>query len=58
MKTLSAFSLAALILITVSAPSLAGETKKNTAQTQAATTNQQLSVKILRLRFRAYQISQ
>ena len=58
MKTLSTLSLAALMLVTASAFSFAGETKKNTAQTQAATTNQQISIKVLRLRIRTYQLSQ
>jgi hypothetical protein len=58
MKTLTALAFAALMLATASAPSFAGESKKNTAQTQAATANQQLSIKLLRLRIRAYQINQ
>jgi hypothetical protein len=55
MKTLNTLSLAALMLVTASALSFAGESKKNTAQTQAATANQQLSIKLLRLRMRAHQ---
>jgi hypothetical protein len=58
MKTLTALAFAALMLATASDPSFAGESKKNTAQTQAATANQQLSIKLLRLRIRAYQINQ
>jgi hypothetical protein len=56
MKTLSILTLAALMLTTASAPSFAGEAKKNTSQTQAATANQQLSIKLLRLRMRAHQV--
>jgi hypothetical protein len=58
MKTLAAIAFAALMLATASAASYAGEDKKNTAQTQAATANQQLSIKLLRLKIRAHQINQ
>ena len=53
MKTLIALSLAGLLLAVASAPSFAGDAKKNTAQTQVATANQQVSIKHLRLRMRA-----
>ena len=53
MKTLIALSLAGLLLAVVSASSFAGDNKKNTTQTHAATTNQQVSIKHLRLRMRA-----
>ena len=55
MKTLTALAFAALMLVTASAASYAGEDRKNTVQTQAATANQQLSIKLLRLRMRAVQ---
>jgi CHASE3 domain sensor protein len=55
MKTLTALAFAALMLVTASAASYAGEDKKNTAQNQAAMANQQLSIKLLRLRLRAHQ---
>ena len=58
MKTLSALSLAALILTAVSASSFAGDDQKNTAQIQAANANAQTSIRHLRLRVRAYQVSQ
>ena len=54
MKTLSALALATLMVVTASASSFAGD-KKNTAQIQATTTNQQVSIKHLRLRLRAHQ---
>jgi hypothetical protein len=53
MKTLIALSLAGLLLAVASASSIAGGEKKNTTQTHAATTNQQVSIKHLRLRMRA-----
>ena len=53
MKTLIALSLAGLLLAVASAPSFAGDAKKKTAQTQVAATNQQVSIKLLRLRMRA-----
>ena len=52
MKTLITLSLAGLLLAVASAPSCAGDDKKNTTQIHAATTNQQLSIKLLRLRMR------
>ena len=52
MKTLFALSLAGLLLAVASAPSFAGDDRKNTTQTHAATTNQQVSIKLLRLRMR------
>ncbi len=55
MKTLIALSLAGLLLAVASAPSFAGDDKKNATQTHAATTNQQVSIKLLRLRMRAPQ---
>jgi hypothetical protein len=55
MKTLTALAFAALMLVKASPASYAGDAQKNTAQTQAATANQQLSIKLLRLRLRAYQ---
>jgi hypothetical protein len=55
MKTLIVLSLAGLLLAVASAPSFAGDDKKNATQTHAATTNQQLSIKLLRLRIRAPQ---
>jgi hypothetical protein len=56
MKTLTTLSLAALVLAT--APSFAGGDRKNTTQTHAATTNQQLSIKLLRLRAASVVINQ
>ena len=53
MKTLIALSLAGLLLSVASASSFAGDDKKNATQTHAATTNQQVSIKHLRLRMRA-----
>jgi hypothetical protein len=53
MKSLITFSLAGLLLAVASAPSFAGDDKKNTTQTHAATTNQQVSIKLLRLRMMA-----
>ena len=50
MKTLIALSLAGLLLAVASAPSFAGDDRKNATQTHAATTNQQVSIKLLRLR--------
>ena len=55
MKTLIALSLAGLLLAVASATSFAGDDRKNTTQIHAATTNQQLSIKLLRLRIRATQ---
>jgi hypothetical protein len=52
MKTLIALSLAALVLATASSTSFADQAKKKTVQIQA-TTNQQVSIKHLRLRMRA-----
>lgn len=52
MKTWTALSLAGLLLAGASASSFAGGDKKNTTQTHAATTNQQVSIKLLRLRMR------
>ncbi|MEP7174122.1 MAG: hypothetical protein ABI705_11590 [Aestuariivirga sp.] len=52
MKTLIELSLAGLLLAVASAPSFAGDDKKNATQIHAATTNQQLSIKLLRLRMR------
>ena len=53
MKTLIAFALAGLLLAVASASSFAGDGKKKATQTHAATTNQQVSIKHLRLRMRA-----
>ena len=58
MKILPALSIAALMLAAASAASDAGEAKKNTAQTQTAAMNQQLSIKLLRLSIRAHQVNQ
>ena len=55
MKTLIAISLAGLLLAVASASSFAGDEKKKATQTHAATTNQQVSIKLLRLRVRAPQ---
>lgn len=52
MKTLIALSLAGLLLAGASALSFAGEDEKKATQTHAATTNQQVSIKLLRLRTR------
>ena len=52
MKTLIAISLAGLLLAVASAASFAGDDKKKATQTHAATTNQQVSIKFLRLRTR------
>ena len=52
MKTLIALSFAGLLLAVASAPSFAGDDKKKATQTHAATTNQQVSIKLLRLRMR------
>ena len=57
MKTFIALASIALMLATASGIN-AGEGKKYTPQTQAATANQQLSLKLLRLRIRAHQINQ
>lgn len=53
MKTLIALTLAGLLLAVASASSFASDDKKNTTQIHAATTNQQVSIKLLRLRMRA-----
>jgi CHASE3 domain sensor protein len=58
MKTLAALAFAALILVTVSAASYAGENQKNMAQTQAANMNTQIIIRHLKLRIRAYQVNQ
>jgi len=58
MKTLTALAFAALMLVTGSAASYAGDAQKNTAQTQAANTNTQIIIRHLKLRIRAYQINQ
>ena len=58
MKTLSALLLAATMLVAVSASSFAGDHPPNTAQIQAANANVQTSIRHLKLRVRAYQISQ
>jgi hypothetical protein len=50
MKTLIALSLAGLLLAVASATSFAGDHKKNTTQIRAATINQQVSIKHLRMR--------
>jgi hypothetical protein len=55
MKTSITLSLAALLLAAASASSFAGDAKENTTQTHAATTNRQISIKLLRLRMRAPQ---
>ena len=55
MKTLIALTFAAFVLAMAPASSFAGDDKKNATQTHAATTNQQLSIKLLRLRIRAPQ---
>ena len=56
MKTLIALSLAGLLLAVASAPSFADDDKKNATQTHSATTNQQVSIKLLRPRMRPPQI--
>ena len=56
MKTLIALTFAALLLAMAPASSFAGDDKKNATLTHAATTNQQVSIKLLRLRIRAPQI--
>jgi hypothetical protein len=53
MKTLIAIALGVLLLAVASATSFASDDKKNTTQIHAATTNQQVSIKHLRLRMRA-----
>ncbi|MDP1699745.1 MAG: hypothetical protein Q8L53_02140 [Aestuariivirga sp.] len=58
MKTLIAISLAGLLLAVASAPSVAGDDKKNATQTHAATANQQVSIKLLRLRAKVIGINQ
>ena len=58
MKTLTALTFAALMLVTASVPSFAGESKKNTSQIYAANTNAQIIIRHLKLRIRAYQINQ
>jgi len=52
MKTLIALSLAGLLLAVATASSFAGDDKKKATQNHAVTTNQQLSIKLLRLRMR------
>ena len=52
MKTLIALSFAGLLMAVASASSFAHNDRKNATQTHAATTNQQLSIKLLRLRMR------
>lgn len=56
MKTLIVTAFVALVLVTASTPSFAGE--KNTAQINAANTNNQIIIRHLTLRFRAYQVNQ
>jgi hypothetical protein len=58
MKTLTALTFAALMLVTASVPSFAGESKKNTSQIQAANANTQIIIRHLKLRIRAYQVNQ
>jgi hypothetical protein len=58
MKTLTALAFAALLLAAASASSVAGESKKNTPQIQAANTNTQIIIRHLKLRIRAYQVNQ
>jgi len=53
MKTLIALTCAGLLLAVASATSFAGVDKQKTTLTHAATTNQQVSIKLLRLRMRA-----
>ncbi len=57
MKTMITLSIAALILVMVAASSFAGD-KKNTPQTQAANTSQQISAKHVVIKFKAYQANQ
>ena len=52
MKTLIAISFAGLLLAVTSASSFAGDGKENATQFHAASTNQQVSIKLLRLRMR------
>ena len=54
MKTLSTLSLAALLLLEVSVSSFSGETKKNATPSQVSSTNTQIVIRHLKLRFRAY----
>jgi hypothetical protein len=58
MKTLIALSLTGLLLAVAPALSHAGGDRKNATQTHAATTNQQASIKLLRLRAAAVGINQ
>jgi CHASE3 domain sensor protein len=58
MKILIAFSLAGLLLAVASATSYAGGGKKNATRTHAAATNQQISIKLLRLRAATVGINQ
>jgi hypothetical protein len=58
MKILTALSLAGLLLAVAPASSYAGDDKKNATQTHAATTNQQISIKLLRLRAAVVGINQ
>jgi hypothetical protein len=58
MKTPTAIAFAALMLVTASAASYAGDAQNNTAQTQAANTNTQIIIRHLKLRVRAYQVNQ
>ena len=53
MKTLIALSLAGLLLAVASATSFAHNDRKNATEFHAATTNQQVSIKLLRLRMGA-----
>jgi hypothetical protein len=52
MKILIALSFAGLLLAVASASSFAHNDRKNATQFHASTTNQQLSIKLLRLRMR------
>ena len=52
------FALAFSALMLASAPFFAGDSKKNTAQIQAANTNTQIIIRHLKLRARAYQVNQ
>ena len=52
MKTSIALPLAGLLLAVAPASSFAGDDTKNATQTHAATTNQQVSIKLLRQRMR------
>ena len=58
MKTLSIPVLAALMLVSTSALSSAGEPKKNAPQIQATSANTQIIIRHLKLRLRAYQRTQ